>query len=80
METGIYHHHATPMAFVVVDQDDNKFLVMSIVTGWRDRRPFRGYERALQPFRPPEIGVVLARAAGVPKELTAAAQAEGEAE
>lgn len=68
MKPGLYHHHATPMAFVVVDQEGSKFLVMSIVTGWRDRRPFRGYERALQPFRPPALGVVLARAAGVPAE------------
>lgn len=80
MKPGLYHHHATPMAFVVVDQEGSKFLVMSIVTGWHKYATHSAGTKGRYVPSALEIGITLARAAGVPKELTAAAQAEGEAE
>lgn len=72
MQPGIYYHPQTPFAIVVVDGDGARYLVNSIATGWRDRRSFRGYDQALRTFRPPSVGIICARDAGVPDELLVA--------
>jgi hypothetical protein len=68
MNGTLYYHATIANAYVYRDSEATLWQVpMQPVTGWANRKPYRGYEQSLREM-PPAQQRVLARTAGIPED------------